>query len=33
MQPIDMHMQKLGHIAKTCNFEAVTAEQNKQQYM
>ena len=29
-QTIDNYMQELEHISKTCNFEAVTAEQNKQ---
>ena len=31
-QTIDNYMQELERISKTCKFEAVTAEQNKQQY-
>ena len=32
-QTIDNYMQELECISKTCNFEAITAEQNKQQYI
>ena len=32
-QTIDNYMQELERISKTCNFEAVTAEQSKQQYV
>ena len=30
MKPVHLYMQELKHIAKTCNFEVVMAEQNKQ---
>ena len=33
MQSIDTYMQQLERIAKSCNFQAVTAEENKQQYI
>ena len=32
-QPIDIYLQNLQRIAKTCNFKAVTAEENKNQYI
>ena len=32
-QTIDAYLQNLNRIAKSCNFEAVTAEQNRQQYV
>ena len=32
-QTTDNYMQELERISKKCNFEAVTAEQNKQQYI
>lgn len=32
-QPIDNFMQNLERIAKTCNFQAVTAIENKNQYV
>ena len=33
MQSIDTYMQELERIAKSCNFQVVTAEENKQQYI
>ena len=33
LQTIDSFMQSLEQISKTCNFEAVTAEQNRKQYL
>ena len=33
IQTIDSFMQSLEQISKTCNFEAVTAEQNRKQYL
>ena len=33
MQSIDTYMQELERIAKSCNVQAVTAEENKQQYI
>ena len=33
LQSIDNYMQELQLVAKTCNFEAVTADENKQQYI
>lgn len=32
-QPIDLYLQNLNRIAKTCEFRAVTAEENKNQYV
>ena len=32
-QTIDAYLQNLNRISKLCNFEAVTAEQNRQQYV
>ena len=32
-QTIDAYLQNLNRIAKSCNFDAVTAEQNKNQYI
>ena len=33
LQSIDSFMQSLEQISKTCNFEAVTAEVNRKQYV
>ena len=33
MQSIDTFMQELEHLAKPCNFQAITAEESKQQYI
>ena len=33
MQSIDAYMQELGKLSKCCKFDAVTATQNKEQYM
>ena len=33
MQSVDTYMQELERIAKSSNFQAVTAEENKQQYI
>ena len=32
-QTVDAYLQKLNRLAKSCNFEAVTAEENKNQYV